>query len=59
MEAAPAQQPSRTSSALSPRPTMAGEDHGEAGESESEIQRALFVSNYAAALDICLQVPPP
>jgi hypothetical protein len=28
---------------------------GEAGESEGEIQRALFVGNYAAALDICLQ----
>lgn len=56
VEVAPPQQPSRTTSALSPRPATTGEDHGEAGESEAEIQRALFVSNYAAALDICLQV---
>lgn len=56
---APSQQPSRTASVLSPRPATAGEDHGEAGESEAEIQRALFVSNYAAALDICLQVLLP
>ncbi|EIE18851.1 hypothetical protein COCSUDRAFT_49081 [Coccomyxa subellipsoidea C-169] len=55
VETASPQQPSRTNSALSPRPATAGEDHGEAGESEAEIQRALFVSNYAAALDICLQ----
>ena len=55
---------SRTST-LSPRPGPAGGTDdgaggghhlGEAGESEAEIQRALFVGNYAAALDICLQV---
>ena len=28
----------------------------EEGESEAEIQRALFVGNYAAALDACLKV---
>ena len=72
-EAEPAAQPgaqagaggvSRTST-LSPRPGTAGGPEeggahhlGEAGESEAEIQRALFVGNYAAALDICLQVPP-
>jgi hypothetical protein len=43
-------------STLSPRPHTAGDDHGEAGESEGEIQRALFVSNHSVAVDICLQV---
>lgn len=49
---------SRASTMASPRPhTAHGEDHvGEAGESENEIQRALFVSNHSAAVDICLQV---
>ena len=31
---------------------------GEAGESEHDIERALFVGNFSAALDACLHVCP-
>ena len=48
-------QVSRTST-LSPRPPTSEEHHAEAGESEAEIQRALFVGNYEAAVNTCLQV---
>ena len=48
---------SRTST-LSPRPPTSEEHHAEAGESEAEIQRALFVGNYEAAVNTCLQVRP-
>ena len=43
-------------STLSPRPVTSEEHHAEAGESEAEIQRALFVGNYEAAVNTCLQV---
>ncbi len=48
-------QVSRTST-LSPRPVTSEEHHAEAGESEAEIQRALFVGNYEAAVNTCIQV---
>ena len=51
----PAPQVSRTST-LSPRPITAEEHHAEAGESEGDIQRALYVGNYEAAVTTCLQV---
>ena len=51
----PAPQFSRTST-LSPRPITAEEHHAEAGESEGDIQRALYVGNYEAAVNTCLQV---
>ena len=51
----PAPLPSRTST-LSPRPATSEEHHAEAGESEGDIQRALYVGNYEAAVNICLQV---
>ena len=47
---------------VSPRPshTAASEPpEGEAGESEEAILRALYVGNYHAALDACLQVCGP
>ena len=43
-------------STLSPRPATSEEHHAEAGESEAEIQRALYVGNYEAAVNTCLQV---
>ena len=51
----PAPQVSRAST-LSPRPITAEEHHAEAGESEGDIQRALYVGNYEAAVTTCLQV---
>ena len=48
---------STTLSPRSPRPGAA-EDAGVAGAAEVDIQRALLVGNYAAALDACLAVRP-
>lgn len=46
-----------TLSPRSPRPGGA-DDAGVAGAAEADIQRALLVGNYAAALDACLAVRP-
>lgn len=54
----PTPQVSRTST-LSPRPATSEEHHAEAGESEGDIQRALYVGNYEAAVNTCLQVLKP
>lgn len=48
---------STTLSPRSPRPGAA--DDAVAGAAEADIQRALFVGNYTAALDACLAVRPP
>jgi len=44
------------STTLSPRSPRPAEDAGAPGAAEAEIQRALLVGNYGAALDACLAV---